>query len=278
LNKIDFYYVYYLVTIENNYLVTIMEDDTVLRLDCVDSYTNIPCTTQKIIISNYKDKYYSKLKIPFGCKLYYEEDKELTLLYACSNYLRETAIGMISNNQVDDVGKINKSGETALILACSRSMSDVVAILLIKTFGDKCNPQQVNRYGNTALIWACYMSMSDVATLLITSFGDKCNPQQLDSSGCTALMWACHMAMSDVAVLLITTFGDKCNPQQVNDDGKTALLLACDNSMSDVATLLITTFGDKCNPQQVNPYGETTLSLASKNKMNDVVVLLKQFS
>jgi hypothetical protein len=70
-----------------------MEEDTILRLGYVDSYTNIPCATQKIIISNYKDEYYSKLKIPFGCKLYCGQDQELTLLYACSNSFRETAIG-----------------------------------------------------------------------------------------------------------------------------------------------------------------------------------------
>jgi ankyrin repeat protein len=218
-----------------------MEDDTVLRLYCVDSYTNIPCTTQKIIISKYKDECYSKLKIPFGCKLYYKEDKELTLLYACKHSFRETAIGMISNNQVDDVDEIDENG-------------------------------------NTALIWACSNSMSYVATLLITIFGDKCNPQQVNSNGVTALILACYNSMADVAILLITTFGDKCNPQQVDDDGVTALLLACENSMSDVATLLITTFGDKCNLQPVNPYCKIALSLASKNKMNDVVVLLKQYS
>jgi ankyrin repeat protein len=218
-----------------------MEEDTILRLDFVDSYTNIPCTIQKIIISNYKDEYYSKLKIPFGCKVYYEEDQEITLLYACSNNFRETAIGMISNNQVDDVGGIDE-------------------------------------YGNTALILACYNYMLNVATLLITTFGDKCNPQQVNIFGETALILACNRSKKDLATLLITTFGDKCIPQQVTDDGYTALMWACCKSMSDVATLLITTFGDKCNPQQVNNNRITALWWASKRKMNDVVVLLKQFS
>jgi ankyrin repeat protein len=217
-----------------------MEDDTILRLGYVDSYTNIPCATQKIIISNYKDEYYSKLKIPFGCKVYYEEDQEITLLYACRNDIRETAVGMISNNQVDDVSKIDK-------------------------------------YGGTALIWACSWPMSDAPKLLITTFGDKCNPQHVNHYGDTALMWACCHSMTDVATLLITTFGDKCNPQHVNHYGDTALILACNRSMSDVATLLITTFGDKCDPQQVNIYGETALTYAIKNKMNDVVVLIKQY-
>jgi hypothetical protein len=217
-----------------------MDADTILRLKYVDSYTNIPCTTQKIIISNYKDEYYSKLKIPFGCKVYYEEDEELTLLYACRRVFRETAIGMMSNNQVDDVGEIDE-------------------------------------YGFTALILTCCTSMSDVATLLITTFGDKCNPQHINPSGETALTLACGRSMSDVATLLITTFGDECNPQQANKYGDTPLILACYRSMSDVATLLITTFGDKCDPQQVNIYGETALTYAIKNKMNDVVVLIKQY-
>jgi ankyrin repeat protein len=196
----------------------------------------VPCTTQKIIISNYKDEYYSKLKIPFGCKLYYKEDQELTLLCACSNGLRETAIGIISNNQVDDVGEIDEYGETALSWSCRRKMSDV-ATLLITTFGDKCNPQQVGSSGDTALIWACYRSMPDVATLLITTFGDKCNPQQLGAHGDTALMWACIKSMSSVATLLITTFGYKCNPQQVNIYGCTAFTTAV-NNMNDVALLI----------------------------------------
>jgi ankyrin repeat protein len=196
-----------------------MDGDTILRLEYVDSYTNIPCTTQKIIFSNYKDEYYSKLKIPFGCKVYCEQDQELTLLYACMMRFRETAIGMISNNQVDDVGEIDE-------------------------------------YGNTALIWACWNSMSNVATLLITTFGDKCNPQQVNSHGATALILACDNSMSDVATLLMTTFEDKCNPQQVTKSGNTALTLACDSSMSDVARLLIKTFGDECNPQQVDNNGD----------------------
>jgi ankyrin repeat protein len=177
-----------------------MDDDTILRLDSVDSYTNIPCTTQKIIISNYKDEYYSKLKIPFGCKLY-EEDQEITLLYACAYGLRETAIGIIYNNQVHDVSEIDQCGNTALMYGCSWSMSDV-ATLLITTFGNKCNPQQVNTVGNTALSLACIRSVSDVATLLITTFGDKCNPQQINRYGETALMCAIKNKMNDVVVLL----------------------------------------------------------------------------
>ncbi len=276
MRKIDFYYVYHLVTIGKS-LFRIMEDDTILRLEYVDSYTNIPCATQKIIISNYKDEYYSKLKIPFGCKVYCEQDQELTLLYACRMRFGETAIGMISNNQVDDVGEIDEHGNTALILACRNSMLDDVATLLIKTFGDKCNPQQVNHSGNTALILACDRSKPDVATLIITTFGDKCDPQQVDSFNYTALILACRNSMSDVATLIITTFGDKCNPQQVDSFNYTALILACRNSMSDVATLLITTFGDKCNPRQINRYGERALTHAIQNKMNDVAVLLKQY-
>jgi ankyrin repeat protein len=177
-----------------------MDDDTILRLDSVDSYTNIPCTTQKIIISNYKDEYYSKLKIPFGCKLY-EEDQEITLLYACAYGLRETAIGIIYNNQVDNVAEIDK-------------------------------------YGRTALFWACYKSMWGVATLLITTFGDRCNPQQANVGGHTALIWACYRSVPGVAILLITTFGDKCNPQQVNRYGETALSLASKNKLNDVVALI----------------------------------------
>ena len=177
-----------------------MDGDTILVLDYVDSYTNIPCTTQKIIISNYKDEYYSKLKVPFGCKVY-EKDKEITLLCACERGCRETAIGMISNNQVDDAGEIDENGNTALILACANFMSDV-ATLLITTFGDKCNPQQVNIYSTTALMVACARSMSNVATLLITTFGDKCNPQQVNPYGETTLSLASKNKMNDVVVLL----------------------------------------------------------------------------
>jgi ankyrin repeat protein len=177
-----------------------MDEDTILRLERVDSYTNVSCITQKIIFSNYKDEYYSKLKIPFGCKLY-EEDNEITLLYACRRGFRETAIGMISNNQVDNAGEINE-------------------------------------YGNTALIWACSQSMSDVATLLITTFGNKCNPQQVESNGLTALMLACARGMPNVATLLITTFGEKCNPQQITRLGNTALTYAVKKKMNDVVVLI----------------------------------------
>jgi ankyrin repeat protein len=214
-----------------------MEGDTILRLDYVDSYTDIPCTTQKIIISKYKDEYYSKLKIPFGCKVYCDQDQEITLLYVCRRGFRKTAIGMISNNQIDDVGEIDEYAFTALMWACKKLMSDV-ATLLITTFGDKCDPQQVGSSGDTALIWACYRSMPDVATLLITTFGDKCKPQQVNKAGYSALIWDCYNSMFDVATLLITTFGDKCKPQQVNKAGYSALSFAFINKMNDVAVLI----------------------------------------
>jgi ankyrin repeat protein len=44
--------------------------------------------------------------------------------------------------------------------------------------------------------------MSDVATLLITTFGDKCDPQQVNIYGETALTYAIKNKMNDVVVLL----------------------------------------------------------------------------
>jgi ankyrin repeat protein len=114
---------------------------------------------------------------------------------------RETAIGMISNNQVDDVGATDENGNTALILACFNSMANVIT-LLITTLGDKCNPSQVGEYGYTALMWTCMKNMSDVATLLITTFGKKCNPSQVDKYGFTALMFAVCHKMNDVEALI----------------------------------------------------------------------------
>jgi ankyrin repeat protein len=249
-----------------------MEEDTILRLDYVDSYTNIPCTAQKIIFSRYKDEYYSKLKIPFGCKLY-EGNKEITLLRACKKGFRETAMGIILNNEVDDAGEIDEHGFTALIEACANSMPDV-ASLLIKTFGDKCNPQHVNRFGATALMWACARCMSDVATLLITTFGEKCNPQQVSHHSTTALIITCINSMSDVATLLITTFGDKCNPRHINKSGLVSLLVSVSQSMSVVAVHLISTFRE---PKRIDNIGCTALSWAVKNNMNDFVVLIKHY-
>jgi ankyrin repeat protein len=224
-----------------------MTDDTILRLECIDSYTDIPFSTQKIVFPYYKDEYYSKLKIPFGCKLY-EKDKEITLLYACSRNLTKTALQIILNNEILDVGSVDEKHCTALMYSCKNKMYDV-ALLLINTFGVKCNPQQVDDDGYTALMYACLWSMSDIALLLINTFGLKCNPHQFSPYESNALYWTIVNKMNDVALLFINTFGVKCNPHKIKVHSCNILQLASKNKMYDVSSLLLDFLAGKGNKQ-----------------------------
>jgi ankyrin repeat protein len=203
----------------------------------VDTYTNIPCTTQKIIFTEYKDEYYSKIKIPFGCKIYYEENREITLLYACRKGFVKTATQIILNNEVDDAGAVDSTDCTALIWACRRRMRDLV-LLLVDTFGDKCNPQHVGFNGYTALMHACSVDMKLIASSLIHTFGEKCNPGQVGNDGNTALILSCKSTNNEIALLLIKTFREKCKPQSVDNRLFTAILYSISSNMHDVTTSL----------------------------------------
>jgi ankyrin repeat protein len=151
---------------------------------------------------------------------------------------------------------IGENGNTCLIYACDKKLSDV-ALALIQSGQSK--PEQVNNEGNTALIIACKNKLSDVALALIET--GQSNPEQANNEGFNALMFACISKMRDVAHSLIKT--KKSNPDQVANDGFTALMLAIERGLDDVAEALLDT-GLSKPEQTLNDFGKTdALSFAA---------------
>ena len=108
------------------------------------------------------------------------------------------------------------------------------ALDLIKS--GKSNPGQVMKStGETALIIACRNSLSDVALALINT--GESNPGQADYiSGSTALILACNNRLTTVAVALIYTGQSK--PEHVNRLGDSAIRIARRNDLNSVLKAL----------------------------------------
>lgn len=202
---------------------------------------------------------------------------DTALIWACSKGLSDLAVLLIDTfGDLCRPEYIDPNGNTALMCSYEPDLSDV-AIKLIDTFGDLCRPEQVNINDDTALILACDIYLSDVAIKLIDTFGDQCKPEQFSLFNGTALFLACNKDLSDVAIKLIDTFGDKCKPEYVMFCEDTALIVACHKGLSDVALKLIDTFGDLCKPEYVMFNGDTALSLARKNNLSEVIEKLEEF-
>jgi acetylglutamate synthase len=74
---------------------------------------------------------------------------------------------------------------------------------IIDEFPYLINPEYVDIRKNNILLWACEKSMTDVATLLITTFGEKCNPQQVNFYNMSALIFSQKNNMSMGSNLLV---------------------------------------------------------------------------
>ena len=190
-------------------------------------------------------------------------DGNTALMLACERKMSDVALALIATGH-SNPGQNDIFGNTALIIACENKMS-LVALALIPT--KKSNPEQADEENNNALIIACQNEMSDVALALIAT--GLSNPEH-DADGNTALMIACENKMSSVALALIVT-GDY-EPAHTDANGDTALIYACNNKMSEVALALIATGQSK--PEQANDDGYTALILACENTMTEVALAL----
>jgi len=86
------------------------------------------------------------------------------LNYLICNEKEERVIELIDKMEIESINKVNKNGNTALILACAKNMESVSLKLLER---GKININQANIYGDTAFIWACCNKMESVALKLL---------------------------------------------------------------------------------------------------------------
>ena len=182
----------------------------------------------------------------------------------CKKGDKQLALELLNGKRYDKIDFVDDYGNTALIWACSNSLSEV-ALELIKT--GQAKPEQINNFGHSALILACSNILSDVALELIKTGQSK--PEQINSCGNTALICACSNSLSDVALELIKTGQSK--PEQISSSGNMALTYACINSLSEVALELIKTGQSK--PGHITN-GESPLTIACKNCLSEVALEL----
>ena len=187
------------------------------------------------------------------------------LILACSKNLPKVALELIKTKQ-SNPGHVNMRGETALTsIFTSEPFQPEVALKLIET--GQSNPGHVNEYsGETALMLACEYILTNVALALIKT--GESNPGHVNEyNSKTALMMACENILSKVALALIET--GESNPGHVNEnDGYTALMWACRYRLTKVALPLIDT--GKSNPGHMSNDGHTALFFAEKNHMHSV--------
>jgi hypothetical protein len=171
--------------------------------------------------------------------------------------------------------KINdKKGFNFLLWCFEKGKPQNFIMFLLDNYGTKCKIDQVTSTGDTALILACKRSLSDVAIKIIDTFGTECKIDQVTNTGDTALSWACRRCPPDVAIKIIDTFGADCKIDQVTSTGDTALIWACRQSLSDVAIKIIDTFGADCKIDQVTSTGDTAFWFAQKKNMVKVLIRL----
>lgn len=138
---------------ENLWNITNIPRDTttliiLCKLEC--EINNIPPCVKQIVLFNFIDEQYPFIsKKPLNCKICYNINKEITLLYACKKKLIKTAEHMLINDKDKcKIDEIDKCGSTPLIYACKNySSMGSIAHILIDQFANKCKPEQVNNWG-----------------------------------------------------------------------------------------------------------------------------------
>jgi len=209
------------------------------------------------------------------------------LLWACRNST-DVAIKIINVSSENGLechpGLPNHLGSTPLMAACCSTRKNI-ALLMLDTYGTKCNVGYINTTFNiTALLLACTYGLTDVALKIIDIGGPECSVGYVDRNDKTALMYTCINVMTEVALKIIDTFGSECNIGHICNiiympivhmgnppiRGNTALMLACLNKSTDVALKMIDKFGSECNIGHENDMGDTVLMLACKYELTEV--------
>lgn len=150
----------------------------------------------------------------------------------------------------------NSKGQTALMIAISLHLPNVVEILLEYELFTQDNE------GHTALMYAAKLGLVKCATLLLEEAG------QQDSQGNTALMLALKSHHWDVARLLA-----KCplEHRHQNNGGWTSLMLSAKLGRTDIAEHLISETRMRSYDQQ------TAFNLAIAFKNEPVAILLAKY-
>lgn len=133
-----------------------------------------------------------------------ENNNNNLLMFFCSVNFNSTICNHIINKygNMFDLGHINDSGETALILCIKSKMGDV-ALNLINKYGHLFDLGDVNENGDNALIICIKNKMDDVALKLINEHGHLFDLGHVNKNGKTALMLCIQNKMGDVALNLI---------------------------------------------------------------------------
>jgi ankyrin repeat protein len=180
-----------------------------------------------------------------------------------------------------DTGIKDKSGRTALMLACYQSKSEIAEMFL----ESGADTNVVDNDGNSPLVWAINGMNHQLVELLLRHGGDK---NYRDDNGSTILMTACKAIphgpwgglgrdrsetfpqdkLKTIQLLLET--GTDVNAR--NDIGMTALMGASYVGDVGAAKLLLEKGADA---QIKNADGHTALDLASRTKHTELVSLLK---
>ncbi|PNP60634.1 hypothetical protein FNYG_14637 [Fusarium nygamai] len=159
----------------------------------------------------------------------------------------------------------DNSGRTALHLAATAGMEEVVRLLIDELGADK---KAKNNAGRTPLHLAAASGHWDVVRLLVHEQGaDK---EAKDDYGQTLLHLAAGHGKEDVVRLLIDELG--ADKEAKNKDGQTPLHLAAASGHWDVVRLLVHEQG--ADKEAKDGYGQTPLHIAAASGHWDVVRLL----
>ena len=148
-----------------------------------------------------------------------------TLLIIASRNGNEQMVEMLLRHHASPL-KINKYGDSALMLAALKGHLDIVTALVAA--GAEMNPDD----GWTALIYAAFEGHSEVVRFLLDKGAD------IDAqapNGATALMFAARNGHRETVALLLQ---DDADYGIVNQDGNTALNLAIAAGQDEVADML----------------------------------------
>ena len=194
-----------------------------------------------------------------------DKSGDTALMIACIYRNTHVALALLESKDIE-VDLANNRGKTALHQASRYEMLSIVEELIEK----RADVNKQNEDGYTALFWACFVKNTDIALALLES--KNIDVDLANVVGNTALHQASSQGMLSVVEKLIEKRAD-VNKQ--NRNGNTALFWACENEQPDVARALLESKDIKVDLANIK--GETALHRTSYQGMLKVVKELKTF-